>query len=719
MKILYSTIMMFAMIIASLMFYSCSGNDEDYSLESLAKVLSNYDNVGDFHDGLAMVVKDGKVGYINKYGEEIVPCKYDDSGVTNFSEGFATVRKDAYWGFIDKSGKEITKMIYSSANDFKDGFALVEKAGKKGYIDNTGKEVISPIYDYAKDFSENLAAVCKNEKWGYIDKTGKEVIPLKYSIAEDFTEGLAAVGDNGKCGYIDNTGKTIIPFQYIGAEPFSEGIAQVSDEENFYIDKTGKRISKGYWVTEPFQGGIAIVGRDAKSGFIDKTGNEILPCKYRIVKQISDELIVIFDEGGNFCVDKKGNKIFDYKYDEGGYTNKYEEGFYIVIKEERYGFIDINGKELTQCVYDEAHPFSEGLALVKKNGSYGYVDKKGKSTFDFQQNDSNSEEVIKKRLNEIGEFALNNDEGVAIEKYFSEEFKKLYKQMKDYASKYPDLDGPWYSGDFWSGSSEDSPSTMTAGNIHEINGNKAVADLIMGDGNQKHAESVSLVLENGNWFIDDIRGHKKELKEVNEGWEEEIKNLPKNTDWLQGHWVYEQGNYKGHFIIQGDKLIQYSSMNKDRYEGTFRVEDGEIRARLIDGMDLVAKIDFANQRIDYGDGQWMHKISSDAGEDYSSSTNSSGSRQRPFSDGEDVMARLYNQKFRHSSGLEIIVDGYGRIEIDGDPAGILSVLRYNSESALLRYGNGLYGEGKLLVKIEGNRLVLQDTADGSVFYQKR
>jgi hypothetical protein len=31
----------------------------------------------------------------------------------------------------------------------------------------------------------------------------------------------------------------------------------------------------------------------------------------------------------------------------------------------------------------------------------------------------------------------------------------------------------------------------------------------------------------------------------------------------------------------------------------------------------------------------------------------------------------------------------------------------------------LYGEGKLLVKIEGNRLVLQDTADGSVFYQKR
>jgi hypothetical protein len=82
------------------------------------------------------------------------------------------------------------------------------------------------------------------------------------------------------------------------------------------------------------------------------------------------------------------------------------------------------------------------------------------------------------------------------------------------------------------------------------------------------------------------------------------------------------------------------------------------------------------------------------------------------------MARLYNQRFRHSSGLEIRIDGYGRIEIDGDAAGVLSVLRYNSESALLRYGNGIYGEGKILLKINGDKLLLQDTADGSVFYQR-
>ena len=93
-------------------------------------------------------------------------------------------------------------------------------------------------------------------------------------------------------------------------------------------------------------------------------------------------------------------------------------------------------------------------------------------------------------------------------------------------------------------------------------------------------------------------------------------------------------------------------------------------------------------------------------------------RQRPFIDGQDIMARIYHQRFVHSNGLEIRIDGYGRIEIDGDPAGILSVLNYNSESAMLRYGNGLYGEGKIILMISGDKLLLKDPVDGAIFYQR-
>ena len=81
-----------------------------------------------------------------------------------------------------------------------------------------------------------------------------------------------------------------------------------------------------------------------------------------------------------------------------------------------------------------------------------------------------------------------------------------------------------------------------------------------------------------------------------------------NLDWLQGHWVYDQGSYKGHFIIQGDKITQYSSMNPERETSTFKVEGDEIVSRIGNGVNLTVKIDFANHTIDYGDGCWMHKV---------------------------------------------------------------------------------------------------------------
>lgn len=119
----------------------------------------------------------------------------------------------------------------------------------------------------------------------------------------------------------------------------------------------------------------------------------------------------------------------------------------------------------------------------------------------------------------------------------------------------------------------------------------------------KYSVLLTVVKEGDAYKIDKI-----EQKESSYFPPEQEKTESENLDWLQGHWVYEQGNYKGHFIIQGNTITQYSSMNPKADDATFRIEDGAIRARLIDGMDLVVPIDFANHRIDYGDGNWMHKV---------------------------------------------------------------------------------------------------------------
>ena len=226
------------------------------------------------------VYLNGKVGFVNILGEEIIPtiyCYRHNHYRTYFSEDLVAVGLNGKYGFIDRSGKTIVPFIYYEVGDFCEGLAAVklEKHGNWGFVDKTGKEVIPCIYDYGyghtsdggdvtyidePSFSEGLAGVMYNGNYGFIDKTGKEVIPFKYGAVMDFSEGLAGVlllqprerpdkspvyVNKYKWGFVDKTGKEVVPCIYDNVRSFGEGIAEVKlNGEWFYIDKNGNRVNK-------------------------------------------------------------------------------------------------------------------------------------------------------------------------------------------------------------------------------------------------------------------------------------------------------------------------------------------------------------------------------------------------------------------------------------------------------------------------------------------
>ena len=63
-----------------------------------------YDDAGYFNEGLASVRRNGKEGFINESGIEVIPCKYDE--VAPFDEGLARVKLNGKWGTVNKSGVE-------------------------------------------------------------------------------------------------------------------------------------------------------------------------------------------------------------------------------------------------------------------------------------------------------------------------------------------------------------------------------------------------------------------------------------------------------------------------------------------------------------------------------------------------------------------------------------------------------------------------------------
>lgn len=94
-----------------------------------------FEAAGTFGDGLAPVKLNGKYGYINRNGQNIIPYKYDFASM--FCEGLARVRLNGKYGFVDTSGQQVIVFKYNDATDFKDGLASVSIGGKTGFIDKT------------------------------------------------------------------------------------------------------------------------------------------------------------------------------------------------------------------------------------------------------------------------------------------------------------------------------------------------------------------------------------------------------------------------------------------------------------------------------------------------------------------------------------------------------------------------------------------------------
>lgn len=168
----------------------------------------NYEFVDDCVCGLSKVKKDGKIGYVNKQGVEVIKPQYDD-GLT-FNEGYVAAKAGSHWLYLDSTGKAITEAIFEDAVGFSNGVAAVSKNNLYGYINKSGELVIPFGFSNARSFSEGLAPAANAKGfWGFIDRNGTWVIKPIYNFTDCFENGEARVMKGEKIVYIDKMNKVL------------------------------------------------------------------------------------------------------------------------------------------------------------------------------------------------------------------------------------------------------------------------------------------------------------------------------------------------------------------------------------------------------------------------------------------------------------------------------------------------------------------------------
>ena len=142
----------------------------------------------------------GKCGYVDAHGAWVIPPRYDaaqefsdqlaavnvgtrgasgvpatpwDRFVGLLQTGKFGYAPDGKWGYVDAQGREVVPPQFQAARRFSENVAAVQLDGEWGYVDRTGTWVIERKFDEAGEFADGRAAVRRGARRGHVNRRGE------------------------------------------------------------------------------------------------------------------------------------------------------------------------------------------------------------------------------------------------------------------------------------------------------------------------------------------------------------------------------------------------------------------------------------------------------------------------------------------------------------------------------------------------------------------
>lgn len=282
------------------------------------------------------VFRDGKHGFLTLQGE-LLPFIYD--WTEDFHNGRAEVEKDGKWFVIDAQGHKLADITEPALSDLDedDYDPIVYENEKHGLRDREGRLTVPCIYDLIEPTypgSNLFFAVNAQKKRGIIDMHNNVIVPFDYDgycyVGHDEKHGVYSLSKGGKYGLLSKDYKELTPFVYDVL-----GNVECDALEEFFAGRDLVRAE-----------------RDARVGFLDASGSEVIPCLFAWTVTRPAEIMP-------FCHYEQGKNLF--------------------------GYADADGRIVYPAVFEKAFEFRHGVAFVGVRAEdgilyEGIIDKFGHTT---------------------------------------------------------------------------------------------------------------------------------------------------------------------------------------------------------------------------------------------------------------------------------------------------------------------------------------------------
>lgn len=334
------------------------------------QAVQKYDELGVFSDKRAYAKRNGKYGFINVHGEEVIPCQYDE--VTTFREGKASVKLNGRWGYINVKGDVVIPFFDAVyAEHFSEGRAYIIKeiiedgfSNKYVFIDERGTTVFggSSYHDGLPEiypttsFRNGVVKICYDSSFNEViyDKQGRQVqqdIQQDYSGIQDDYEIFTKDDGNDRIKYRglqDSDGNIVIPAKYHDIHEdyrypiVSCGVVLVSycsdDVDDYFVGEGGTLFS-----SKNYYGYADLYGNDTFAESLKQRCDET---RKRVSKKYEDEwdksnligawytstsagqMVMVFKDDGVMTIYFDGGEIppLKYNYDISGGVVTFDNG---------------------------------------------------------------------------------------------------------------------------------------------------------------------------------------------------------------------------------------------------------------------------------------------------------------------------------------------------------------------------------------------------------
>lgn len=367
-----------------------SKNEEIFTGYDKVEAIDNIDKDNNlwYEKDVLKVNKNGKYGLIDLNGKEILPIEYDEITVLDGMENSIIIKKDDKIGLVNDNGSAIIdtnyKEIKALGDSYKEGYITVDEKGKYGVVSTTKKQILENKYDeifpvYLKDYylvkengtkelvnsngevvldkgfddiksaTTNGVIFNKDNLYGEMSLSGEITLEPKYQELKEVKKGIYIAKKDDKYGIIDNVGNEQLAFDYTGMtynEKANLFFAEDAEYKTSLIDEVYNIKATGILSEVNTDDGYIRMRLDDDYKYFDLKGEETSN-----IQVLKDNTIFLSKKDGKYgYVDKKGNPITDYIYDDATEQNKY--GFAAVKKNGVWGSINKEGKEIVEPKYN-------------------------------------------------------------------------------------------------------------------------------------------------------------------------------------------------------------------------------------------------------------------------------------------------------------------------------------------------------------------------------